>query len=182
MRLSIALRFAIFLTAGLLYSPRVLAADQITFKYGAFRGAIPVRELADFANTGAISSSLQFYLDAGQQNPEDFRRVLAREVDVNITTLDRMLNNPVGGLLLDRIGQTIHPPSDRAVRQALRSALVLSAAEDGKISLIEVMQNYPTAEVEVEGDRLVQAVQSINGIAGQIRGLEDWIRIFQPLK
>jgi Alpha/beta hydrolase of unknown function (DUF1400) len=33
----------------------------------------------------------------------------------------------------------------------LRAALVVSASKDRQITLIEVIQNYPTKEVEVEG-------------------------------
>lgn len=51
----------------------------------------------------------------------------------------------------------VHTPSRRAGQQALRSALVLSANDDGQITLTEILENYPTAVVEVEGDRLESA-------------------------
>ncbi|MEH2418470.1 alpha/beta hydrolase [Nostoc sp.] len=33
----------------------------------------------------------------------------------------------------------------------MRAALVLSASQDGQVSLIEIIKNYPTNEVEVDG-------------------------------
>ncbi|MEB3190768.1 MAG: hypothetical protein VKL42_10545 [Snowella sp.] len=36
------------------------------------------------------------------------------------------------------------------------------------ISLIEVLENYPTAELQVEGDRLMELYQQIKGLVGKI--------------
>jgi len=47
-------------------------------------------------------------------------------------------------VVLDEISQVIHTASRRPDRQALRSALVLSS-RDREITLIETIQNYPTA-------------------------------------
>ncbi len=138
-----------------------IAAERVVLKYGVFRESIAVADLKTFAKTGEISSDLQFYLDAARQNPKDFRRILTQPAAVNIVTLDRVLNHPIGNILLDQIGQAIHPPGSVASRQAIRSALVLSASPDNQISLIEVMQNYPTSEVEVEGNQILQLHRQI---------------------
>ncbi|KAM3115076.1 alpha/beta hydrolase [Phormidesmis sp. 146-33] len=154
-----------------------IAAERVTLKYKIFRESISVPQLTTFAKTGEISQSLRFYLNATRQNPEDVRRVLNRPIDVNVVTLDRTLNSRVGELLLDQIGQAIHPPVEEVNRQALRSALVLSAQSDNQISLIEVLQNYPTAEVEVEGERLVQAYRQLSALNGRLRNVaEELIR------
>ena len=167
------------LAAALCLGSNAIAAERVVLKYKIFRESIPVTDLTTFAKTGEISSTLQFYLNASRQNPEDFRTVLTREADVKVTTLDRALNNPVGELLLDQIGLAVHPPANVANRQAIRAALVLSASQDNKISLIEVIQNYPTAEVEVEGERVVQAYRQISAIGGRVRNLaDDLIRLF----
>ncbi len=160
-------------------SPKAIAAERVILKYKVFRESISVADLTNFAQTGEISSSLRFYLNAAKQNPEDVRRVLTKPVDVNLVTLDRTLNGRVGDLLLDQIGQAIHPPVEQVNRQALRAALVLSARSDNQISLIEVLQNYPTAEVEVEGDRLVRTYRQISALNGRLRNVaEDLIRRF----
>ncbi|MGH2415753.1 MAG: alpha/beta hydrolase [Microcystaceae cyanobacterium] len=122
---------------------------------------------------------LQASLKASRQNPEDVRKVLVREADVDVVTLDQALNNPVGDLLLDQINLVVHPPAKVVNRQAIRSALVLSASEDNKVSLIEVIQNYPTSEVEVEGERIVQAYRQISALSGRVRNLaDDLMQIF----
>jgi len=69
---------------------------------------------------------------------------------------------------LDQASQVIHTPSNRANRQSLRGALVSSALPNGKITLIETLQNYPTPEVHVEGDRLVEVVQRISQVTERL--------------
>ncbi|MEH1928162.1 MAG: alpha/beta hydrolase [Nostoc sp.] len=53
------------------------------------------------------------------------------------------------------MSQVIYIPSQRADRQALRAALLLSASQDRQVSLIEIIKNYPINEVEVEVDGVV---------------------------
>jgi Alpha/beta hydrolase of unknown function (DUF1400) len=173
MRLSSRLlKLSIFLgisSAVLSVSTNAIAAEQVVVKYKILRESISVAELTTFVETGEASSGLQSYLKASQQNPEDVRRLLGRETNVNVVTLDRALNNPVGNFVLDQISLAVHPPANAASRQAIRSALVLSASQDNKVSLIEVIQKYPTAEVELEGERIAQAYRQIDAIGGWIR-------------
>jgi hypothetical protein len=160
-------------SAGLGMGTSAIAAETVVVKYKIFRESIPVSELAEFAQTGEISSGLRSYLNASQQKPEDIRRVLREEINVNVVTLDRALNSPVGNLLLDQISLAVHPPENTASRQAIRSALVLSASQDNQVSLIEVIQKYPTSEVEVEGERIVRAYRQISAIGGRIRNTSE---------
>jgi hypothetical protein len=148
-----------------------IAAETVTFNYGILSDSISVDELTQFAKTGEMSSDLQFYLRAGRQNPERIRQALSQEVAINVTTLDRTLRNPVGDLFLDQVGQAIYSPTRAASRQALRSALILSASEDNKVSLIEVIQNYPTSDVQVEVKQVVQTYNQVDAIASRIRGV-----------
>ncbi|NJM48946.1 MAG: alpha/beta hydrolase [Alkalinema sp. RU_4_3] len=147
------------------------AAEQVIIKYKIFRESISVAELTTFVETGETSSALQSYLNRSGQKPEDVRRTLGKQVDVNVVTLDRALNNRVGNLVLDQISLAVHPPTNAASRQAIRSALVLSASQDNKISLIEVIQKYPTSEVELEGERISQAYRQISALGGLIDSL-----------
>lgn len=169
-------RRALALTATLAIatsSGSALAAEQVVLKYRIFRQSISVEELSTFAETGELSTSLRVNLALARQDPKVIRRYLTESVAVNPVVLDRVLNSPVGNLILDEISQAIHTPSRRADRQALRAALVLSAARDRNISLIEVIENYPASAVEVDGDRLERAYLQLRRLE---RGLPDILR------
>jgi hypothetical protein len=158
-------------------SHNAIAAEQVVVKYKIFRESISVAELTTFVETGEASPGLESYINASQQKPEDIRRILGEEVKVNVVTLDRTLNSPVGNFLLDQMSLAVHPPTNAASRQAIRSALVLSASQDSKVSLIEVIQNYPTTEVEIEGERISEFYRQINAIGGWIRNTAKDIKL-----
>ncbi len=55
----------------------------------------------------------------------------------------------------------------------MRSALILSATDDNRISLIEVLENYPTREVYLDGEEISNTVQEISKLQQQIRRIGD---------
>jgi hypothetical protein len=155
----------------LLFNTSVIAADQVVLKYRILRKSISVEELSAFAKTGELSKSLRINLALAQQDPKAVRRYLTQPVKVNVVLLDRLLNSPVGNLILDEVTEVVHTPSGKADRQALRSALVISASRDSNISLIEIIQNYPTQVVQVEGDRLESAYRQLRRLGGRLQDL-----------
>ncbi|MBA2748787.1 MAG: alpha/beta hydrolase [Tatlockia sp.] len=186
--LSSFLRRGLALTAILaiaLSSGSAFAAEQVVLKYRIFRSSISVKELTNFAQTGELSTSLRVNLALAKQNPKVIRQYLTQPVAVNIRLLDRVLNSPVGNVVLDQISEAIHTPSRTADRQALRAALILSASRDypdssgqnsrNTISLIEIIQNYPTSEVEVEGEVLERAYRQLSQLAGTLQDLQQRI-------
>lgn len=153
------------------FSTHANAAETLVFKYQGFRESVSVNELTTFAETGEVSSSLRSYFRTAKQNPDEVRGDLNQPLTINIVTLDRLLNSQMGESILDQIGQIVHPRVQAVSRQALRSALVLSARLDSKISLIEVLQNYPTSQIEVEGTRLGQLDRQVGTLVENLQGV-----------
>jgi thioredoxin reductase len=73
--------------------------------------------------------------------------------------------------MLDQVSDVVHTPTNRANRESLRGALVSSALPDGQITLIETLENYPTPEVHVEGERLVEVAQKFRDLFGRLPNL-----------
>jgi hypothetical protein len=146
----------------------VEAADTAIIKYGVFQESVSVPELSHFAETGELSSSLKAYLKMANKEPEQLRQALTEQVTVKAVTLSKFLNSFLGEMLLDQMSEVIHTPSQSASREALRGALVTSAVPDNNIKLIEVIENYPTSDVYVEGDRLAEAYRLLNRVLGKI--------------
>lgn len=144
------------------------AAQAVVLKYSILRETISVPELTTFAQTGEISPLLKTYLKLARREPEQLRRALTQEVPVNPTLLERVLSTSVGEVMLDRVSEVVHTPDNQANRESLRGALVSSALADGKITLIETLENYPTPEVHVEGDQLVDVVRNITRVLGRL--------------
>lgn len=154
------------------------ASEQVLIKYQIFQRSVSVSELTRFADTGELSNQLEAYMDTAKQNPDNLRRTLATAVPVNLIFLDRVLNSQMGELLLDRLSLAVHTPSHQASRQALRSALILSASDDSQITLMETIQKYPTQQVHVEGERLQDAYNQLTRLARPIQGILNIIDLF----
>jgi len=169
-------RWTLLLAAGagiIFYSSAAVAAEKVVLKYSAIRMTLPVSELEIFAETGKMSPGLEMLLGKAKKEPETVRRSLTRPVKVSQSFLDRTLNSKVGEIILDEVGQVIRTPSGNANRSALRSALVLSATNDNEITLLEAMKNYPAPEIDVEGDRLVEAYNKLVALSEQFGGASE---------
>jgi Alpha/beta hydrolase of unknown function (DUF1400) len=157
---------------------RATAAEQVVMKYKIFRRSIAVADLTQFAKTGETNRPLRTYLRMSGQDPDKIRQTLNDEVNINAVTLDRVLNSFVGDIALGQLSQYIYTPSEQEDKKAIRSALVLSASADNRVSLIEVIQNYPTQEVYVDGDRIVDASKELQNLNGTLTRLLEGIRLF----
>ena len=163
LRLSLTLAFV----GGLSIAGRptsAIAAEKIVMKYGPLRRSLPVEDLRTLSDTGKTSRKLRRYLKLAKQSPDSLRTRLNQPVAMSVVTLDSRLNSLPGRLLLDEAGRYIHPPGQQGSRQALRSALVLSASDDNQITLIESLENYPTPDVEVDVDKTVALYRRIDGV------------------
>jgi len=157
----------------MLFSTTALAADQVVLKYRIFSESISVKDLSNLAATGEASMLLQANLALAQQDKEVMRRYLSTPIKINPVLLERLLDSPIGSVALDKISQAVHAPSDQDDRQALYSALMNSMRSDGNLSLINIIQNYPTTIVQVEGDKLESAYRQLSEIEGRLRNLRD---------
>jgi hypothetical protein len=169
-------RWTLFLAASasaVLYSSAAEAAQKVVLKYSVMRMTLPVTELEIFAETGKMSPALEMLLGKANKHPETVRRSLTRSVKVSQRFLEQTLNSQIGEVILDEVGQVIRTPSGEDNRQALRSALVLSASDDNEITLLEAMKNYPTSEVYVEGDKLVEAYSKLAALSEQFGGVSE---------
>jgi len=166
---------------GGLMGGRAIAADQVVLVYGSLQRSVDVEALSDLAEFGETSSQLNSYFDRADVSPEEVQRYLTEEIPVEGVTADRLLNNPLGDALLDRVSEVIYPNPRSAGRGALRAAIVLSSVDDDRLSLIEILENYPTSQVYVDTERLGTAyndiqtasrtIQDVLDILGRLEGL-----------
>lgn len=138
------------------------AAEQLIVAYGAFQASFAVSDLEILAKTGTVSNSVGFYLELAGITPAQFRSMLITEFDVSHHVLDKMLNTQGGEYLLSEVTQVIHTPSQQASIQALRSSLVLSASDDQRVSLLELLQKYPTTQIHVNAASLMRLAADLS--------------------
>lgn len=140
---------------------QTLASEKVIFRYGGASQSISLDELQTFANTGEISPALDFLLQFGKQNPLTIRWILTQQFPANTQVIYDLLNTAPGEYVLSQTGNVVTSKSERANIQALRGALIASASDDNLISLMELLEEYPTKEVYVDGKILAKAQRNL---------------------
>ncbi|MBG1270276.1 alpha/beta hydrolase [Nostoc sp. WHI] len=149
----------------LLSTTNANAAEQVILKYGTFQGQISVEELSQFTETGKTTPTLRAYLQAAQQDPALARKALTAGIKADPAFLNNLLSSWAGPVLVNQIGQVVHPPAGQLDQQALRTALSASIKQNGEVTLLGAIQNYPNNSVELEGDRLIGVYERLTNLA-----------------
>ncbi|MBX9259241.1 alpha/beta hydrolase [Desmonostoc muscorum CCALA 125] len=146
-------------------STNAYAAEQVILKYGTFQGSISVEELNQFVETGKTTPTLTAYLQAAQQDPKLARKALKSGIKADPAFLNNLLSSWAGPVLVDQIGEVVHPPAGQLNQEALRTALSASIKQSGEVTLLGAIQNYPNTSVELEGDRLIGVYERLSNLA-----------------
>lgn len=171
--LSLGLALLLGTSTVLLSSGKALALEKVTVKYGAVDVTLPIGDLQSFAQTGKPSPQLQSVLSLAKQTPESVREILTREVALDSQLVARVANTYFGEIVFKQLGEVAYTPATRAQSApALRDALV-AASKDGKISLMEVMQNYTPPALEVDGNQAMAIYQRV------IKDVQDLQAMYQ---
>jgi len=163
-------------------SQRAYNPDKnLVFVFGPFRPSITVGELVTFAETGELSRGWRNYLRLAGVQEEELRAALTSPIAVDLLTLDKLLNTMPGEFLLYEVGQVVQTPQGSASIEALRSAVILSVADDNALTMLELLQNYPTSQIQVNGTRLARIGKrlssdfSLDETASSVLDLEGWL-------
>ncbi|MEM7770203.1 MAG: alpha/beta hydrolase [Cyanobacteria bacterium P01_A01_bin.37] len=149
-------------TASVPYSPPRLS-ETVVFVLDPIRLSFSINELTAFAETGDVPSGWRFALGVANVEPEELRTALTSEIELELSDIDQTLNNLIGEYALFQLGQVIQTPSQRANIQALRSSLILSIVDDGTVTLLEFLQNYPASQLIVKATPLIRFTNNLSG-------------------
>jgi Alpha/beta hydrolase of unknown function (DUF1400) len=158
------------LTTGALWPAAASAAETVVLRYGIFRGSLPTADLAEFAETGNQSDRLKRYLRLADQEPADLQRILNNQISTEPRGFNLLMSSPAGDALLGELSRYIYNSKDDD-KAALRTAINSSAEADQQISLIDILQNYPTENVYINVKRAVSTYQQIASIQSKVDGV-----------
>lgn len=154
----------------------VAAAEDLVFTYGPLSQSFSIDELEAFAETGEVPSKWRFYFNITDLDPEVLQTILSQEFNISLTLADDALNTIPGEFALFSIGQIIHTRSRQANIQALRSAFVLSVADDNTISVLEFLKTYPLQQVYIDGVEVEKVARDVS------QAVEDIEEVVQRLE
>ena len=116
-------------------------------------------ELEHLAATGEASDSMNFYLGLANLEPETLQGLLNQNFNVNVEFVEDIMTAPGGQEILARMTDVLHTESGEGSEPALRATLVQSTVDDSQLSLLELLQNYPTNQVYLNSRNLIQLIE-----------------------
>ena len=137
-----------------------LAAEEIVFRWQAASRSLLVTDLETYAATGEPSRQLQSYFDlySNSRGLNAMRPILNQTMQVDFVSFERYLRSDAGDCMLGHMATLLKPtPSSTAGKVSLRAALVNAAAPDGNFNLLEIMTEYPTAQMHLDLDQMFRA-------------------------
>ncbi|WP_298615081.1 alpha/beta hydrolase [uncultured Thermosynechococcus sp.] len=154
-----------------------LAAEQISLVYPPFGTfSIQVSDLATFVKTGHASPELRFLIRLLPSDQEpNLRESLTTRMNLEPTTVGQFVKSPIGQTFLERIGQVIRTENDLNGAQALGEALKTAATSPSGITLLSVLQAFPSKSLKVNGELGLKAIGAFTRAINQQQRTQKFI-------
>ncbi|MGD1805177.1 alpha/beta hydrolase [Dapis sp. BLCC M126] len=150
--------------AGVMLShQRAIATNKIVIDlFGPIQASVKVKDLRQFAETGKTTKTISQALGISKVNPNTVRGLMTLEVGADVTNLAKVLYSNLGQNVTKGVAEVVQTRHNYESDKALRSAIILAAADDNRISVLEVLEKYPTEEMHID-------VGKINEIVGKVK-------------
>ena len=122
----------------------VTPSRQISVIFGPIKRSITLAQLTKFANTGVADGDIGNFIALAKLDKSMIQSRLTENSEKDLLDMDRALNSEIGMAILTKLGTAMHPAKGKGTEvQALRAAIILSLADDNKLSILEVIEKLP---------------------------------------
>lgn len=153
------------------------SAEDITLTYGAVERTISVAALATYAREGILPNELKAYTRYIEQpRLQNLPQILTARAEFSPVAVSQFLYSDQGELLLQQLGEIIRTESNLSGFYAIRSALILAAADAEGLTVLNVLQEFPLDSVRVDLGRTLQIVAELEDL---IRQTQDAVALIE---
>lgn len=143
------------------------AAEAVYFDFRLLGRSVPTESLAHFAETGEADDHLAPFLRRlTPEQKEGVREALTASREVDLVRVSQWNYSPMGEDLLRFAGELIQTEGHLNGERAIRAAL-LAAAADGELSVIDVIEHFPTRELRFDLNQVITVVRQLEAEADQ---------------
>ena len=170
-------------SASLAFAPVAGAVETVTLVFNESRVSVPFNDFATFVRTGETQrENLQRFLVRIPNTSQAVRNALTREIAITRPFTEQNFSNVFMNFLLVQLSTILGSSAASENLSPLRSAVVTSFRDDQRISLLEVIGNYPTTEIVVQFPRLERAYNRVSGLVERVRpGVETATQFLEDL-
>lgn len=175
----------------ILQAGSALGAERITVSYGLLERSITISSLEQYAADGTISKDLRTYTGyLNQTQREQLRQGLQAQANLDVVAVSQFLYTEQGEILLRQLGEVVKTESNLSGFFAIRSALILAAADPQGLTALNVLREFPLSNIRIDlgrtleilGDlqRLIRRTQEATSLVDQQSVLEAEAEIPDP--
>jgi predicted dienelactone hydrolase len=146
---------------------KVVAAENVILNYGVLEFPVSVKSLETYAQTGKISGELKSY--AGFLTPEQLKQVkvgLNTSADFSHLAIAQFLYSFQGEKILERISRVVQTKARQPGFYAIRSALILAAADkaNGGLTPLNVLKKFPTKTLRIDSRQGLRIINDLSQV------------------
>lgn len=146
---------------------RAVGAEKIYLDYGALEFSVSVDALETYATEGKIEGALSNYTDFfSEEQLEQLRVGLTTSADLSPLAIAQFLYSYQGEKILERVGKVIQTTARQPGFHALRSALILAAADEeaGGLTPLNVLKKFPTKSIRIDSARGLEIIDNLSNV------------------
>ncbi len=154
----------VFSTASwLLCSLPTQAAENVYVSLGLLEISVSVESLEQYAKEGTITPELAAYTRyLTKEQQEKLQEILTIPAELDTVAIAQFLYSPQGEAVLRQFGEIIDTKARQGGFYAIRSGLILAAADPEGLTLLNFLQHFPTNGLRINSGRGLELVNQLS--------------------
>ncbi len=139
------------------------AAERVYVSLGLLEISVSVESLEKYAREGMVSEELSAYTRyLNEKQREQLREVLTASAQLNTIAIAQFLYSPQGEAILKQLGSIMDTKARQGGFYAIRGALILAAAEEEGLTLLNFLKQFPTDGLRINSGRGLELVNELS--------------------
>lgn len=144
---------------------KAVGAEDIVLSYGPLEFTVSVDSLETYATTGKLTGALKSYADfLTPQQLEQFQVGLTTSAEFDHLAIAQFLYSFQGEKILERVSQVIETNARQPGFYAIRSALILAAADPQGLTPLNVLKRFPTDTLRVDSRAGFEIIKNLSQV------------------
>ena len=152
------------------WTKKAVGAEDIILNYGALEFTLPIDSLEVYATTGKLEGALRSYADfLTLEQLEQLKVGLITNADFSHLAIAQFLYSYQGEKILERASKVIKTKARQPGFFAMRSALILAAAdrENGGLSPLNILKKFPTDTLRIDSRQGLELFKNLSQVVQQ---------------
>lgn len=153
------------------------AIDQVRLQFRDRDTTVSIGELRSFVRGSTAPQQLLDFFQATGQRANAVRTLLGDQITLG-TRAERFLETSTGQFVILQLDRLIAGSDHRTQLESLRTALRETITNDNRLSILELLENYPESTVTVDLNGLDPIYNRISGFVNRVEPALEAVKSF----